>query len=132
MHTIRRTIWLTTLLLSLSIPAVSAQEGTPAATSPESCLRLETFDVPAGQHPHDVAPAAHGRGVWYTAQHAGALGVLDPATGEVDLIPLGDGSSPHGVITGPDDSAWVTDSGLNAIVRVDVETLAVDTWPLAG
>ena len=32
---------------------------------------------------------------------------------------LGDGSSPHGVIVGPDGAAWVTDSGLNAIVRVD-------------
>ena len=29
------------------------------------------------------------------------------------------GSAPHGVITGPDGAAWVTDGGLNAIVRVD-------------
>jgi virginiamycin B lyase len=74
--------------------------------------------VPAGSHPHDVAPAADG-GVWYTAQAAGRLGWLDPATGEVREIPLGPGSAPHGVITGPDGAAWVTDSGLNALVRVD-------------
>ena len=110
---------------------VAAQTGTPAVTSPESCLRIERFQVPAGDHPHDVAPAADGERVWYTAQAAGALGLLDPATGDVQTIPLGDGSAPHGVIVGPDKAAWVTDSGLNAIVRVDPETFAVESWPLA-
>jgi virginiamycin B lyase len=35
------------------------------------------------------------------------------------MFKLGDGSAPHGVIVGPDGAAWVTDGGLNAIVRVD-------------
>jgi virginiamycin B lyase len=118
--------------LALPDSIASAQTGTPAATSPESCLRLETFPVPAGEHPHDVAPAADGARIWYTAQHAGALGLLDPADSSVETIPLGAGSSPHGVIVGPDGSAWVTDSGLNAMVRVHPETFAVDVWPLAG
>jgi virginiamycin B lyase len=34
------------------------------------------------------------------------------------------------VVVGPDGAAWVTDSGLNAIVRVDPETEAVDVFPL--
>ena len=119
------------LLLS-PLAAAAAQTGTPAATSPESCLRLETFAVPAGHAPHDVAPAADGTRVWYTAQGAGALGLLEPATGSVETIPLGDGSSPHGVIVGADGAAWVTDSGLNAIVRVDQESFVVESWPLAG
>ena len=68
--------------------------------------------------------------IWYTAQAAGALGLLDSATGDVRTIPLGEGSAPHGVIVGPDKAAWVTDSGLNAIVRVDPETFAVERWPL--
>ena len=42
----------------------------------------------------------------------------------------GEGSSPHGVIVGPDGAAWVTDSGLNAIVRVDPATKEVKTWKL--
>jgi virginiamycin B lyase len=58
--------------------------------------------------------------------------LLDPSTGAVETIPLGGGSSPHGVIVGPGGAAWVTDSGLNAIVRVDPETFAVEGWPLAG
>jgi virginiamycin B lyase len=76
-----------------------------------------------------VAPAADG-GVWYTAQASGELGWLDPGTGDVREIALGAGSAPHGVIVGPDGAAWVTDSGLNAIVRVDPETDAVDLFPL--
>lgn len=85
---------------------------------------LQEYSVPAGDHPHDVAPAVDG-GVWYTAQHAGALGWLDPKTGNTRHIPLGEASSPHGVIVGPDGAPWVTDSGLNAIVRVDPETYQV-------
>lgn len=76
------------------------------------------FKVPDGSHPHDVAPAVDG-GVWYTAQRSGALGWLDPETGDTRHIDLGRGSRPHGVIVGPDGAPWITDSGLNAIVRVE-------------
>src|SRR5262245_6886483 len=92
-------------------------------------LRVREYPVPAGSHPHDVAPAPDGT-VWYTAQHNGELGRLDPATGKTTQVPLGDGSSPHGVIVGPDGQAWVTDGGLNAIVSVHPETLAVKRYPL--
>ncbi len=85
--------------------------------------------MPRGSRPHDVAPAPDG-GVWYTAQGAGALGRLDPVTGETRHIPLGAGSAPHGVIVGPDGAPWITDSGLNAIVRVDPLTETVERFPL--
>src|SRR5918995_5341956 len=49
--------------------------------------KVQVFDLPAGARPHDVAPAPAG-GVWYTAQRQGALGILDPATGEVVQVPL--------------------------------------------
>ena len=55
---------------------------------------------------------------------------MDPATGKTHLIPLGPGSAPHGVIVGPDGAAWVTDSGQNAILRVDPATQAVQRFPL--
>ncbi len=90
---------------------------------------IREFDVPPGSHPHDVAPAADG-GVWYTGQHVGMLGHLDPATGTVREIPLGSGSSPHGVIVGPDGAPWITDSGLDAIVRVNPATSEVKAYPL--
>ena len=44
------------------------------------------------------------------------------------------GSSPHGVIAGPDGAVWLTDGGQNAIVRVDPriepKTRAVKLWQL--
>ena len=79
---------------------------------------VQEYAVPAGSHPHDVAPAADG-GIWFTAQAAGYLGWLDPNTGDIRQIALGPRSAPHGVIVGPDGAPWVTDGGQNAIVRVD-------------
>lgn len=93
-------------------------------------ITIQDFAVPHGARPHDVAPAPEEGVVWYTAQGQGALGRLDPATGEVKQIPLGPGSAPHGVIVGPDGAPWITDSGLNAIVRVDPKTLEVKRFPL--
>ncbi len=92
-------------------------------------VRIESFPVPDGAHPHDVAPAPDGT-VWYTAQHQEALGRLDPRTGKTLHVPLGEGSRPHGVIVGPDGLAWVTDGGLNAMVSVHPDTLAVTRYPL--
>jgi virginiamycin B lyase len=76
-----------------------------------------------------VAPAVDG-GVWYTAQRKGALGYLDPSNGKTEHIPLGEGSAPHGVIVGPDGAPWITDSGLNAIVRVDPVSESVQVYSL--
>jgi len=76
-----------------------------------------------------VAPAPDGT-VWYTAQHKGVLGRLDPKTGKITRVPLGQGSRPHGVIVGPNGDAWVTDSGLNAMVRVDGKTDEVEVFQL--
>ena len=106
----------------------SVGSGTPAP-NPRREPEIQEYPVPVGSRPHDVAPAPDGT-VWYTAQSAGALGRLDPATGDTHQVPLGDGSAPHGVIVGPDGAAWVTDSGLNAIVRVDPLTERVDVYPL--
>jgi virginiamycin B lyase len=101
---------------------------TQDATSPTQ-YTIQEYPVPAGTHPHDVAPASDGT-VWYTAQRSGALGKLDPTTGETRHIQLGSGSSPHGVIVGPDGAPWITDGGLNSIVRVDPQTEKIQTFPL--
>ncbi len=108
---------------------VAGGAASPAAPAAAPALSVREFSVPAGTHPHDVAPARDG-GVWYTAQHRGALGHLDPRTGRTRHIALGVGSAPHGVIVGPDGAPWVTDGGLNAIVRVNPRSGAVRTYPL--
>ncbi|HTH60632.1 MAG TPA: lyase [Paraburkholderia sp.] len=99
---------------------------------------FDTFALPEGSAPHDVAPAPDGT-VWFTAQARGAVGRLDPRSAKTDWIALDSGSAgsarsarsaPHGVIVGPDQAAWITDGGQNAIVRVDAKTLAVTRFPL--
>src|SRR5918999_3591936 len=69
-------------------------EATPAPAS-VARVRLRSYRVPAGSHPHDVAPAPDGS-VWYTAQGAGKLGRLDPRSGRVREVALGEASAPHG------------------------------------
>jgi virginiamycin B lyase len=102
---------------------------TLAASARQGAFEVREYRVPAGSHPHDVAPARDG-GVWYTAQGSGELGWLDPKTGRTRNVPLGVGSAPHGVIVGPDGAPWITDGGLNAIVRVDPRTRRVRRFPL--
>src|SRR5215467_5237945 len=107
-------------------------EGNPLAPIQSLAMpNMQEFSVPLGSGPHDVAPANDGKTVWYTAQQSGKLGRLDPTTGKTRQISLGYGSAPHGVIVGPDGAPWITDGGLNAIVRVDPSTQEVRTFPLA-
>jgi virginiamycin B lyase len=93
--------------------------------------RLQSWplNTPSRTGIHDVAPAPDG-GVWLTAQRSGHLGWFDPKTARTELVALGRGSSPHGVIQGPDKAAWITDSGLNAIVRVGWPDRSVRAFPL--
>jgi virginiamycin B lyase len=79
-------------------------------------MELRTFPVLAGAGAHDVYPAPDGA-VWFTAQSAGKLGRLDPRTGKSDLIALGSGAAPHGVIVGPDGAACVTVMGHSGLVK---------------
>jgi virginiamycin B lyase len=78
---------------------------------------------------HDVAPAPD-HGVWFTAQRSGHLGWWDTHQRRAEMIALGRGSKPHGVIQGPDKAAWVTDGGQNAIVRVGWPERSVKIFPL--
>jgi virginiamycin B lyase len=112
-----------------TVPATTTTVTTVPATIAPADLTLESFPVPAGSGPHDVAPALDG-GVWYTAQDSGELGWLDPATGETRHTDLGPGSAPHGVIVDDAGTAWVTDGGLNAIVSVDPAGQQVTVYPL--
>jgi virginiamycin B lyase len=106
-----------------------AAAGASASPAGQPVFSVREYRVPAGTHPHDVAPARDG-GVWYTAQHTGALGYLNPRTGRTRHVPLGSGAAPHGVIVGPDGAPWITDGGLNAIVRVDPRTSSVRVFRL--
>jgi virginiamycin B lyase len=101
------------------------------AFAAQAQMSVQEYPLPRGISAHDLwADPAPGGPVWFSGQGSGNGGRLDPKTGKVELIPLGPGSSPHGVVLDRDGSAWFTDGGQNAIVRVDARTLAVKKWPL--
>jgi virginiamycin B lyase len=108
--------------LALANPWVAAQTAT---------ARLQSWPLNTSRRTgiHDVAPAPDG-GVWFTAQSSGHLGWFDPKSARTELIALGGGSAPHGVIQGPDKAAWITDGGRNAIVRVAWPERRVRAFPL--
>ena len=118
--------WLAAALVLLAVG------GPQPALSNQQALLFQEYPVTQGSHPHDAVPSRDGTVVWYAAQGDGTIGRLDPATGEYAVVRPGDGSAPHGIIMGPDDAAWVTDGGLNAIVRVDPVTMDVRVFPLPG
>ena len=107
-----------TLAMLAAAPWLGASAGAGAAAS--ATMQAWPLNTPQRTGIHDVAPAPDG-GVWFSAQRSGHLGWFDPKSGKSELVALGSGSSPHGVIQGPDKAAWLTDSGQNAIVRV--------SWP---
>ncbi len=101
----------------------------PSRATETMTMRSWPLATPQRAGIHDVAPASD-RGVWFTAQRSGHLGWFDPASGRSDLIALGNGSAPHGVIQGPDRAAWITDGGQSAIVRVGWPDRSVRVFPL--
>lgn len=116
-------------LPGLALGLLGAPGNAPAQQIPGMRLQSWPLATPRATGIHDVAPAPDG-GVWFSAQRSGHLGWFDPRTGRTELIALGSGSSPHGVIAGPDGAAWLTDSGLNAIVRVSWPAREVRAYPL--
>lgn len=105
----------------------------PASANVPAGFKVTYFDVRAmdGKRvgSRDVTAAGDGT-IWFCGQRNGTLNRLDPATGTVRVVNLGQGSAPHGVIRGPDGAAWVTDGGQNSIARVDPKSHEVKLWKL--
>ena len=111
----------------LAAAAISSLSSPAFAQAPR--VQSWPLSTPRRTGIHDIAPAPDG-GVWFSAQASGHLGWFDPKSGATQLIPLGSGSSPHGVIQGPDKSAWLTDGGQNAMVKVSWPDRKVQVFPL--
>lgn len=113
----------------VSMAALAAAALAPAVRAQSARMQSWPLNTPSRTGIHDLAPAPDG-GVWFSAQRSGHLGWFEPKSAKVELVALGRGSSPHGVIQGPDRAAWLTDSGLNAIVRVGWPDRAVRAFTL--
>src|SRR5256712_13981093 len=105
-------------LLVYGLAALAVTITCPLSAAQEKVARITEYPVPAGSHPHDVAPAPDG-GVWYVAQRSGELGRLDHAIWQIHRIQLGEKSRPHAVIVRPAGAPWISDGCLRAIVGVD-------------
>jgi virginiamycin B lyase len=116
-------------LLGASAAAAALAPLRPLSAQGTAAMQSWPLKTPERTGIHDVAPAPDG-GVWFTAQRSGHLGWFDPKAGRTDLVALGSGSAPHGVIQGPDKAAWITDGGQNAIVRVGWPQRDVKLFPL--
>jgi streptogramin lyase len=69
---------------------------------------MQTYPVPHGAGPHDVAPAANGI-VWYTAQAQGAQA--------------------YAVYVDDEDKVWLSDFDANAVLRFDPVTEKFTSFP---
>jgi virginiamycin B lyase len=118
-----------TVLAALPATAALLLPGLAHSQTPPPRLQSWPLNTRSATGIHDIAPAPDG-GVWFSAQRSGHLGWFDPRSGKTELIALGGGSSPHGVIAGPDGAAWLTDGGQNAIARVAWPSRQVKVFPL--
>ena len=110
--------------VSRSIPMAA-----PAAIGSDADrYRVTLFPTVTGIGTRDVAPDPDGS-VWFAAQWSGALGHLNPRTGELRLYPLGPGSHPHGVVMGPEGDLWICDES-NTIRRFNRSTKVITNYQL--
>src|SRR4051812_37724551 len=116
-------------VFAFSTPQACAQQDGQIKASTANDFKVTYYPVKSGLGNRDVAPADDGT-VWFANQFSGTAGNLDPKTGEYKLYPLGAGSSPHGILMGPDGNVWVMDGGQNAIIRVNSSDHKMTLFPL--
>ncbi|HEY8612060.1 MAG TPA: hypothetical protein VIL69_12295 [Roseomonas sp.] len=128
-----RRIFLSLTGAALATPALLRAGPGAAATPTPSGFRVTWFDArsPGSGRvgSRDITAAGDGT-FWFCGQRNGTLNRLDPKTGAIRAVALGQGAAPHGVIRGPDGAAWVTEGGQNAIARVDPADHQVQLWRL--
>ncbi|WP_439577619.1 Vgb family protein [Elioraea sp.] len=119
--------------MTLAAPPLLRGRSVEAATPSPPGYRVTYFDAstPGSGRvgSRDITAAGDGT-FWFCGQRNGTLNRLDPRTGVVRVVNLGDGARPHGVVRGPDGAAWVTEGGQNAVARVDPADHRVTLWRL--
>jgi virginiamycin B lyase len=119
---------MTRRLAALALPLALALAAPAAAVEVE----IREYPIPKGIYAHDVWADPRPDGpVYISGQRGGVLAILDPKTGQVEQVKLGDGSSPHGVVMDRAGDVWLTDGGQNAMVRWNPATRAIAKFPLA-
>jgi virginiamycin B lyase len=69
--------------------------------------------------------------LWFTVQQANMIGRLDPATGDIKLVPSPTaGSRPYGIMINSKGIPFVVLYGTNKVTRVDPKTMAIHEYTL--
>jgi virginiamycin B lyase len=84
---------------------------------------FDRFALPDGAGPHNLIVSGDGT-VWYAGNTAAHLGRLDPATGEIEQIPMPDGNprDPHTLEHDGQGGIWFTAQGGNQVGHFDPAT----------
>jgi virginiamycin B lyase len=61
--------------------------------------------------------------LWFTAQSGGVVGKLTKATGKIELIPIGRGTRPYGIVIDKAGKVWFDMFGTNKIGMIDPATM---------
>jgi len=102
--------------------------------------RIGGMDIATGRiaeyvtsgRPSGITTDRRGR-VWWCRADEGRLGHLDPGTGSIGEIELGNGTRPRRIATAPDGMLWVTLYGKGQLVRIDpVQGKILKSYPLPG
>ena len=103
-------------------------------------VTLATYPLPSSQSlPFQIAPGPGGE-LWFTENKVvgsgstsienGAIGAINPATKAIIEFPIPyAGSSPDGIVWGPDGDLWFADSGNNSIGQLDPTNGAIVEYP---
>ena len=116
---VRIQIVLAAALVALAATAVNAAARSDAAPPG---VTLREYPVPAGIAPARRRARARRRRLVHGAGDRQARLARPAHRQDARRRRSATGSAPHGVIVGPDGAPWITDGGLNAIVRVDPKT----------
>lgn len=117
-----------------------SEDGTTLWFSMQTGDRIGSMDIATGRiaehgtsgRPSGITVDRKGR-VWWCRASDDRLGHLDPESGNIGELELGNGSRPRRIATAPDGMLWVTLYGKGHLVKVDpVSMKLVKTYPLPG
>jgi virginiamycin B lyase len=89
---------------------------------------FKKYELDPGTNPHNCIVDAKGM-VWYSGNHNGTIGKLDPKTGAITRYPMPDSTvrDPHTMIFDQKGNIWFTAQGSNAVGHLDVKTGKIRT-----
>jgi virginiamycin B lyase len=111
------------LLLALCVGAAAL----PSAAQDGAAGRI--YALPDRAAPAGLAADGSGA-VWFVSKPLGAVGRLDPATGETDLIALGQGAQPNSLSLAPDGTLLATDAVADLVYQIRPDTRDVVRHPV--